>query len=171
MKRFLVALLLVATVMATPAISSAAGMTFGAGLHYLYNMGDIDEAEELDLSKNSFGLIGSLMFNAGLINVEGQVEYIFDYLGSDESMTIPSAWALIGGLIYGGAGIGIGYIDGDWQSDPFYALRAGVNLPLGGLGLDMYATFQFWSDDELEDLTGDDLDSLTFAAILRFGGN
>ena len=60
------------------------------------------------------------------------------------------------------------HTDGDWQDHPFYALRGGVDLPLGGMALDAYATYQFQDGGELENLTGEDLDSLTFAAILRF---
>ena len=38
-------------------------------------------------------------------------------------MWIPQGWALVGSVLYGGAGIGIGNFDGEWQDDPFYALR------------------------------------------------
>jgi hypothetical protein len=46
-------------------------------------------------------------------------------------------------MIYGGAGIGIGHINGDWQSDPFYALRLGVAIPIGKLSGDIYGTYRF----------------------------
>ena len=83
-------------------------------------------------------------------------------------MFIPSGWALLGSMIYAGAGMGIGHIDGEWQSDPFYALRAGVNLPLMAFKLDLYGTYNFWNNDDFKDATGEDLDSITFAAVLRF---
>ena len=174
MRKLMAVLLIVAAASTTATLANAAGTSIGGGLHYLRNLGEIDEDESLDLSKDSFGLIGSVKNNMGLLSIEGQVEYIFNYIGTDEGMIIPSAWLLAGNFIYGGAGIGIGHIDGEWQSDPFYALRAGVNFPLGGLNLDAYGTYQFWSDDDLEDLTGEDLDSVTFAAVIRFpvgGGN
>ena len=172
--RKLLAVLMISAVAVTSLSGTAtiANAGIGVGLHYLRNLGDIDEDESLDLSKDSFGFIGSLKKNTtGLLSFEGQVEYIFDYAGTGEGMWIPSGWLLAGKFIYGGAGIGIGHIDGEWQSDPFYALRAGVNLPLGGLSLDAYGTYQFWDDDALHDLTGEDLDSVTFAAVLHFGGN
>ena len=149
--------------------ASAAGLNVGGGLHYLHNLADIDENGFQGWDSNSFSLLGSVQFPLGLIKLEGDIEYIFNYAGSDEAMWVPQAYALIGGLIYGGVGVGIGYIDGDWQNDPFYALRGGVNLPLGGMGLDVFASYQFQNDDELKDLTGEDLDALTFGAILRFG--
>jgi len=174
MRKLLAVLLIVAVASATATIANAAGTSIGGGLHYLRNIGDIDKDESLDLSKDSFGLIGSLKKNFGMLSLDTQVEYIFNYAGTDEGMVIPAAYLLAGNFIYGGAGIGIGHINGEWQSDPFYALRAGVNLPLGGLSLDAYGTYLFWSDDDLKSLTGEDLDSVTLAAVIRFplgGGN
>lgn len=174
MRRLLaIALFAVMAMSMTVTVAGAAGTTLGVGLHYLRNLGDIDEEETLDLSKDSFGIIGSVKNNMGLLSIDGQVEYVFNYAGTDEAMWIPSAWLLAGNFIYGGAGIGIGYTDGEWQSDPFYGLRAGVELPLGNMKLDAYGTYLFWSNDDLEDLTGEDLDSVTLAAVLRFnlGGN
>ena len=140
----------------------------GGGIHYLRTLGDISDDGAIDLNQDSFSIIGSGMSDMGMLKVEGQVEYIFDYLGTGHEMWLPSAWLLAGSMIYGGAGIGIGHTDGDWQTNPFYALRAGVNVPLGGMALDGYASYQFQSDADLKNLTGEDLDSITFAALLRF---
>jgi hypothetical protein len=169
MKRLLITLLVIVTIVATAGGAFAAGVSVGGGIHYLRNLGDIDESG-VDLNKNSIGILGSIMANLAVLKLEGQVEYINDYAGSDESMWIPQGWALLGSLLYAGAGIGIANFDSEWQDDPFYGLRAGVNLPLGSMGLDMYGTYLFWNDDAFEDVTGEDLDSITFAAILRFGG-
>ena len=152
-------------------VSADAQHRLGGGIHYLRNLGDITEDEDLEFSQDSFSLIGSYQYSMTMFKIEAQVEYIFDYVGTGEPMWEPSAWGLIGigRLLYGGAGIGIGNTDGEWQQNPFYALRAGVDFPLSNLNLDLYATYRFQSDQGLEDLTGEDLDSLTFAAILRFG--
>ena len=150
--------------------SADAQHRIGGGLHYLRNLGDITEDEDLDFSQDSFSLVGSYQYSMRMFKIEGQVEYVFDYVGTGEPMWEPSAWGLIGiGMLYGGAGIGIGNLDGEWQQNPFYALRAGVDFALGNLNLDVYASYRFQSDQDLEDLTGEDLDSLTFAAIVRFG--
>lgn len=143
-----------------------AGHRIGGGVHYLRNLGDI---KEQGYEPNSFSLLGSYQYAGSLLKFEGDVEYIFDFAGTDEPMWQPSAWLLAGGAIYGGAGIGIGYIDGDWQNDPFYAIRAGVELAFATLDIDLFATYRFQSDPDLEKLTGEDLDSVTFAAVLRFG--
>ncbi|HET6348090.1 MAG TPA: hypothetical protein VFH88_03310 [Candidatus Krumholzibacteria bacterium] len=166
MKKILLLFLVVATAMTTVVSVSSAGSSIGGGLHYLHAVKDIDKNTTLD--KNSFSILGSYMFGLGLVSVEAQVEYVFNYAGTDHSMWTPSAWAVTHGLIYAGAGIGIGYSNGDWQDDPFYALRAGVNLPLAAFKLDAYATYQFQNGGQLKTVTGEDLDSVTLAAILRF---
>ncbi|HET9326134.1 MAG TPA: hypothetical protein VFQ05_05110 [Candidatus Eisenbacteria bacterium] len=145
--------------------AGAVGGSFGAGLHYLRNLGDIKAA---GFDQNSYSLVGAYKYDAGLLKVEGTVDYIFDYVGTGEPMWEPAGWGLVGNMIYGGAGIGIGYTDGDWQKNPFYALRAGVALPLGDLGLDVFGTYRFQTDAELKELTGEDLDSVTFCALVRF---
>jgi len=145
-----------------------AGHSLGVGVHYLRNLGDITDDGAVDLNQNSASLLGSFKSGAGPLKVDGQVEYIFDYIGTGHEMWQPSVWGLFGNTLYGGVGMGIGYTNNEWQTNPFYALRAGVNLPLAAMGLDLYATYNFQSDKELENLTGEDLDSMTFAAILRF---
>jgi hypothetical protein len=153
-------------------LASAGQHRIGGGLHYLRNLADIQDDPNINLDdewdNNSFGILGSYQYSGGMLKFEGDVEYVFDYAGTSESMWIPSAWVLAGGMIYGGAGVGIGYIDGEWQNDPFYALRAGVDLTLAKFDLDIFGTYQFQSDEDLKNLTGEDLDSLTFAALLRF---
>ena len=167
MKKILSIMLIAAVAVTGTAAISNAGGSLGAGLHYLRNISDIDKNNS-DLSKDSFGILGSYMYSMPLLKFEAQVEYVFNYAGSDNSMWTPQGYVLVGGMIYGGAGIGIGYIDGDWQSDPFYALRAGVNFPLMAFSLDIYATYQFQNSDELKDLNGEDLDSATLAAVIHF---
>ena len=165
-------ILLVASVLVTWTGAANAGGSIGGGIHYLRNLGDITDDGAIDLNQNSIGLIGSYQYDMRMFKVEGDVEYIFDYVGTGNPMWEPSAWGLVGlGTLplYAGAGIGIGYTDNEWQQNPFYALRAGVNVPLAKMGLDVYATYRFQSDTELKNLTGEDLDSLTFAAVLRFG--
>ncbi|HEX5133188.1 MAG TPA: hypothetical protein VFX92_11970 [Candidatus Krumholzibacteria bacterium] len=166
MKRHLSLIAIVGVILSTWAGGALAGSKIGGGIHYLHNLGDIKDA---GLEQDSFSLLGSYQFAGPLLKFEGDVEYIFNFAGTDKSMWQPQAWVLVGGLIYAGGGIGIGYIDGDWQNDPFYALRGGVDLALASFDLDLYASYRFQSDDDLKNLTGEDWDSITFAALLRFG--
>lgn len=140
-------------------------MNVGAGLHYLHNVGDFGGVKGVDFDKNSVSLMASFQ-HSGILTLEGDVEYVFDYSGSGHAMWAPQVFILTRGLIYGGAGIGVGYIDGGFMDDPFYALRAGVNVPVGGVHLDAFATYRFQSPGRLKGW--DSLDSATLAALLRF---
>ena len=67
-----------------------------------------------------------------------------------------------------GAGIGVGYFDGDWQKDPFYAVRVGADMTLAGLNVDAFALYRFQKTEVFEKFGAQDLDSITFGAIVRF---
>lgn len=149
------------------ATSADAATRFGGGIHYLRTLGDIKDSPEFD--ENAIGFMASIVTGRSL-RLEGDLEVIPDFGGSGETMLQPQAYAMLGEFIYGGLGIGIGYFDGEWQSQPFYAFRAGVNLPLGGFGIDLFATYRFQNDENLENFQSDDLNTITFGALLRFGG-
>ncbi len=138
----------------------------GVGVHYLKTVGDMKNTAGFD--ENSLGLIGSYQHSISMLRLEGDVEWINNYGGSDHSMIQPQAYVLIGSRLYGGAGIGIGYIDNSWQDAPFYALRAGLTFPLAKLELDAFASYQFQNASTLQGLTNEDLDAVTFGLIARF---
>lgn len=150
------------------ALSPSAGAEhrIGGGIEYLKTLGDIKDNSEFD--PNAFGIIVSYQYNAGLLKLEGDVEWITDFGGTDKALIQPQAYALLGGLIYGGAGIGIGRFDGEWASDPFYAFRAGVNLTLGGLTFDAFGTYRFQDAEMIEGFGKTELDAITFSALVRF---
>jgi hypothetical protein len=140
----------------------------GVGAHYLHSLGTIENTGAIDLHRNSFALLGSYQYNPSVLKAELDVEYIFNYLNSDHDMVQPSAWLLAGGIIYAGAGIGIGHINGDWQDRPFYGVRLGADLPMNPVDLDLFAQYRFQSTRQLENIL-DNLDALTFGAQIRFG--
>jgi hypothetical protein len=143
--RVIVVSLVLAVALSAPA---RAGHSLGGGVEYLKTVGDIKDAEGFD--SNAF-------------------EWGPDFGGSGKSLIQPQAYALIGGgLLYGGLGIGTGYIDGGWWSNPFYALRAGVNLGLAGVSVDVFGLYRFQNADYLDSVDQTDLDSITFGALLRF---
>lgn len=165
-------LMLLATIVAVSmtGTASASKLWLGGGIHYLRNVDDITEDGAIDLNQNSFSILASAKRGFGLISIDGQLEYIFDYAGTGEAMFQPSIWGLVGGFLYGGLGIGIGNIDGDWQDNPFYALRAGVAVPLDKIELDFYATYRFQENGlNFSELTDESFNSLTLAGIVRFG--
>ena len=133
----------------------------GLGVHYLNTVGDIKDNPEFDSS--AFGFLASYTMGASLIHFEADLEWIPDYaFGKD--MFEPQAYAFIGSFIYGGVGIGIGHINGEWLNDPFYALRAGVKLSM----LDLFTSYKFQSWDDIEGLNSNDANALTLGAIFRF---
>ena len=145
-----------------------AGLRFGGGINYMRTLGSIKDNPEWD--ENAVQFVGALQYGIPMFKFEGDVGYTPDYGGTGNGFWQPQAWAMIGGFIYGGLGIGVGYFDGNWADDPFYNLRVGVDLGLGGLAVDVYATYRFFDTEVIEGLGTQDLDSITFGAILWFGG-
>ena len=154
------------------AFAPAGAAQLGAGLRFLHSVDDFENVE--DVSKDDFSVFGTLTFPIALLKVEGNVEWIPDYLGSDRDLINPAAYGLLPiGPIYGGVGIGVGYLTGDgggWASNPFYALRAGIEFGLGGLALDAFGSYQFQSASFLDGASNADLDAVTLALQIKFGG-
>ena len=169
MNRSLIALL--SLVLAVTIAVPAAAAQFGVGLHYLRTLDDQGFGE--DFKQNDFALFGSITIPVAIVRIEGQLEWVPDYIGSDENLFQPAAYGLLDiGPIYGGAGIGVGYLTGDfggWATNPFYALRAGIDLGLGGINVDVFASYRFQSANFAEGAQNLDLDKLTLAAQIRFG--
>ena len=169
MNRILIALmsLVVAVAIAAPATAGQ----FGVGLHYLRTL---DDQGFKDFDQNNFSLFGSITIPVAIVRVEGQLEWTPNYIGSDEHLFQPAAYGLMPiGPIYGGVGIGIGYLTGDgagWATNPFYALRAGIDLGLGGFAVDVFASYRFQSASFADGVSNIDLDALTLAAQIKFGG-
>ena len=141
-------------------------LQFGAGVHYMDTVGDIKDSEQFDSS--ALNVLIALKRAFELISVEVDSEWSLDFGGSDKTLWMPQAFGLIGSSLYGGAGIGTGYIYGEWFDNPIYTLRAGFLLPLESLTVDINANYQFMSSKALENLDSDDWDSVTFGAVLWF---
>ena len=161
----LVLLVCAGLVWASPA--SARGFRLGGGVHYMKVLGDIKDDPNFD--ENAFAFMASVDFKVPLVRIEGDVEFIPDFHNSSEMMIQPQVYGLLGNLIYGGIGTGIGYMDKFGWQKAFFALRGGVNFDLlPRVGLDVFASYQFQDAGDLENLSGDSLDSLTFGAIAHF---
>jgi hypothetical protein len=160
-------LVLVAEILASGIFTGAAlaGHRLGGGIHYLRTLGDIKDNSEWD--PNAVGFMASYQLTSPMLKLEGDLEWVLDYGGSDKTMFQPQAWLIVGNLIYVSGGMGGSYIDGDWLDNPFYGLRAGSNLTLMGINLDVFATYRFQSSEVFEDIDQKDVDALTFGAIVR----
>ena len=145
-----------------------AAQRIGAGVHYWTAVKDVDinNVEESGLS-----LIASYQNQmTGFSALELDLEMFGEgYAGADAVVFSPQAYFLLGKGLYGGAGAGINYSEGSY-SDPFFALRAGVDLEvLPSIHLDINANYRFetWDFDRVEEAvkTG----NVTLGAIVRFG--
>ena len=141
------------------------GHQLGGGIHYLKTLGDIKDVPEWD--SNSIGFLVSYRYKMSLIKIEGDLEWVPSYGGSDNTMFQPQAWLIVGGLIYGAGGFGGSYIDVNWLYNPFYGLRLVADLTLLWLTFDAFTSYRFQSAEVFEDIDQKDLDALTFGLIVR----
>jgi hypothetical protein len=166
MPRSLTLFLLVTLLTVGLVSTSNAGLRLGGGIHYLRTVGDMKDIPGFD--ENSIGIIGSAKYKMLMFTIEGDMEVIPDYVGSEELMVQPQAYLLLGNFFYGGAGVGVGYLSKFGWQDPFYALRAGVDFTLGPVDLDVFASFRFQKAKDLKALDKEDLHALTLGALINF---
>lgn len=137
----------------------------GVGAHYWTTVKNIDLH---NVDEDGFSFMGTYQYWPSLIGLELDVEWFKSgFAGTDKDVYEPQAYLLVGGLIYGAAGIGAYYSDNDWGDKPFYALRAGLNLELlPRLYLDLNANYRF---EDWSGLKGSDIDSdtITVGAAAR----
>lgn len=147
---------------------ASAANSIGVGVHYWTAVKDID-VENVD--KSGFSVIGSFQNRmAGFSTLELDLEIFGEgYAGAEKKVLSPQGYLLFGKSLYGGAGLGINYSDGTY-SDPFFALRAGVDLEvLPAIHLDLNANYRFenWNFENVrrDVKTG----NVTLGAIVRLG--
>lgn len=159
----LVFLAVALAVVAGPVLSASAGMhRFGGGVNYWRALDDLDE--RFDEDGLSY-LVSYQYCPAELFRIEAAVEFYPDFAGSDEMLYAPQAFAILGGVIYGGLGIGIQNFDGEWADDPFYVFRVGLDLEVipDSLHLDIYGRYQFTEWDDIDV----DTDTVILGGALR----
>ena len=171
MKRFAVMMILplwffAAMMVPTP---TQAETRIGGGVHYWTALDDI-EVDDVNIDESGSSFIASLQWiPGGPISFEGNLEYFDEGFGGGNAGALtPQAFVLVGGGLYGGLGIGITYndeLEGDNFSDPFYALRVGVDIEvLPRIHLDIHGNYLF---NSFSDIDGANEDSITLGAIGR----
>lgn len=138
----------------------------GGGANYWVALDDLDED---DIDDNGFSYLVSYQYMMEWMGLELDVELLPDRF--DETAVAPAAYFLLGKTLYAAAGIGIVNSDGDFADEPFFALRAGVNMEvLPNMYLDVSANYRFNDEAELDDDDRDiDTDTVFLGAALRFG--
>ena len=142
----------------------------GGGVNYWDSVEDLKHEGIQGLEDSGYSYYASYQFWPALLGFELQVEGAPDWIGQGAAYS-PAAYVLIGGWLYGGVGIGWSYADGNWSSDPFYALKAGLNMELfPGLYLDISANYHVNSRTELEGVVDNiKTDAVFLGAGLRIG--
>jgi hypothetical protein len=165
MKRWIFIVLLLSTT-ATAHNSSAADHRIGGGVNYWVTLEDI-EFDSKKFDNDGLAILASYQYWPGLLGLEVGVEFLPDRFG--QSAITPEAYILLGRTVYCGLGVGILYTDEDFADEPFFALRAGLNLELlPNLYADIYANYRFNDSAELEGKeTNIDTDTVFLGAALR----
>lgn len=138
----------------------------GGGASYWVTLEDIEfDDEKFDESGVSYLL--SYQFWPSLLGVELDLELLPDRFG--ETALAPEAYVLFGRSVYVGAGIGIVYSNDEFADEPFFALRAGLNLELlPGFYADINANYRFNDSADLDnDERNIDTDTIFLGAGLR----
>lgn len=162
MRRLCLMLLLFLVGIGGPAM--AGEHRIGLGANYWVAMDDIDFE---DVDDDGFSYLASYQYWPGLLGFEVDLEILPDKYG--ESAFAPQAFVLVGRSLYAGAGIGFEYRDSDFADEPFFALRAGLNLELlPGIYCDIYGTYRFNDSAELDNEATDiDSDTVFLGAAVR----
>jgi hypothetical protein len=165
-----ITLLSLAALSVTPA--QAADHYLGGGVRWFRSLDDIHVADVGKIDTDGNSIIASYQVDpAGLFKFEFDVEYFSDGFGEQTgSIVSPQALVLVGGLLYGGVGAGIDYVQdntiGDNTSDVFYIGRVGLQLTvLPRVHLDINANYQTDVFDKLFD--GASSNSITLGAMAR----
>ncbi len=138
----------------------------GVGANYWKALDSID-VETID--DNGFSYYATYQYRPGLLGLELDAEILPDRFGEDAYA--PAAYLVVGKALYAAAGVGLVRQDGKWADDPFYALKAGLDLEvLPHLYLDLSASYRVDSEVDLEDaVDAIDTDTVFLGAAVRLG--
>ena len=147
--------------------AGGAGHRIGGGVQYWTVVDDVD-LEMID--EDGVGWFVSYQLRpGGLLGFEFDVEVLpDDFAGARDTVLAPQAYGIVGDTLYAAVGVGIYYSDNDFAEDPFYILRAGINLELlPRIHFDVSGNYRFteWDDSITRDI---DTDTVTLAAAVRF---
>jgi hypothetical protein len=144
----------------------AGALQLGVGANYWKSVDDVDDD---DFDEDGLSWLATIQFPlAAIAKLEANVEWFEEgFGGSTEDVYAPQAVFILGGLIYAGVGIGVYYFDDEFADDPFYTLRAGLDLELlPSVHLDINANYRFENWDQVNDEDIDE-DTITLGAAIR----
>lgn len=138
----------------------------GVGANYWVT---IDNLDANNVDDHGFSFLGTYQYWPSLLGLELDFEVLPDRFGEDAYA--PEAYVLVGGMLYVAGGVGIIYQNSEWAQDPFYAIRAGLNLELlPSFFLDINANYRFNDTTQFKDNSTDiDTDTVFIGAAARIG--
>ncbi len=150
---------------AAAAVAQENAHRLGVGANYWIALDDLSS----DVDENGFSYLLTYQWRPGLVGLQLDGEMLPDRFGEDAYA--PAAYVIVGKAIYAAAGIGIVNQDGDWADDPFFALKAGLDLEvLPRIYLDISASYRFDAETDLGDaVDAIDTDTVFLGAAARFG--
>jgi hypothetical protein len=171
--------LLAAVVCGVLAVSGATGADFthraGFGFNYWWSIGDQDlDSTANDITENGYSLaLKYQLLPADLWRIEAALEIFEDkYGGYRGDVFAPELYALVGRDYYGGVGIGFIYADEEFESMPFFMLRAGWQHRLSARFLvDVSAEYHFVDFSPKDANTAEDLDDLVELDTIMIGAS
>ncbi len=136
----------------------------GGGVNYWVAVEDVDFD---DIDDNGLSYTVSYQYWPSLIGLEVDFEILPDKYG--ETAFAPEAFILLGRAIYAGAGVGIEFRDSEFAEEPFFTLRAGLNLELlPTIWWDIYGLYRFNDTAELDDWRENiDTDTVFLGTMIR----
>ena len=164
MKKLLLSLLVLLFCLASaPAADQA--HRIGGGVNYWVALDDLDS----DFDEEGLSYLATYQYRPTLVGFQADVEFLPDLFGEDA--IAPAAYLLVGSAIYAAAGAGILNVDGEWADEPFFALKAGLDLELlPSIYLDISASYRFNYGIDLDDAVDEiDTDTVFLGAGLRLG--
>lgn len=164
MKKLLLSLLVLLFCLASaPAADQA--HRIGGGVNYWVALDDLDS----DFDEEGLSYLATYQYRPTLVGFQADVEFLPDLFG--ENAIAPAAYLLVGSAIYAAAGAGMLSVDGEWADDPFFALKAGLDLELlPSIYLDISASYRFNYGIDLDDALDEiDTDTVFLGAGLRLG--
>ncbi len=167
-KGWMLWVVLVGLLVAAQGVRAESNDRIGVGVNYWRTLDNIDIS---NFDENGISWLATYQHKlADLIKVEADLEmYSSGFLGIDKTVYAPEAYLVVGSTIYGAIGAGIFYADSDFADDPFYALRAGLDLEIiPQFYLDLNVNYRFVGTTNLNDEHRNiDTDTMTLGTALR----
>ncbi len=166
--RWLLAVAIIGSFTLAQGVRAESAHRLGVGGNYWTILDDID-VDNIDKSGVSW-LVTYQYELASILKLEADLEmFPHGFHGIREAVYAPEAYLVVGSWIYGAAGVGFLYADGDFADDPFYVLRAGVDLAIiPPFCLDINVNYRFaeWGNP-IDIAQSIDADMMTLGAAVR----